>query len=63
MAEKTRLLSTRAAADRLGYSPRTLRLYAQMGLLEPIRMTERGHLRFRERDIERLAGDGRKVAV
>jgi hypothetical protein len=34
-----------------------------MGLVEGIRITERGHLRFRERDIERLAGDDQKAAA
>jgi hypothetical protein len=34
-----------------------------MGLLEPIRITQRGHLRFRESDIEKLASEDRRVVA
>jgi DNA-binding transcriptional MerR regulator len=63
MRDRRRLLSTNAAAERLGYAPRTIRLFAQLGVLTPIRVREGGNLRFAEEEIERLAGDERKVAV
>jgi DNA-binding transcriptional MerR regulator len=60
---KRRRLSTNAAAERLGYAPRTIRLFAQLGVLTPIRIRDGANLRFAEEEVERLASDQRRVAV
>jgi hypothetical protein len=43
--------------------PRTIRDLVALGVFTPIRLTPRGHYRFREEEVERLASDERKVAV
>jgi DNA-binding transcriptional MerR regulator len=63
MVEKRRLLSTHAAAERLGYAPRTIRLFAQLGVLTPIRVREGANLRFREDEVEQLASEDRKAVA
>jgi excisionase family DNA binding protein len=58
---ETRLVSTAQAAERLGYSARTVREFIRIGVLPAVRLTERGHLRFVEEDVDRLVADARKA--
>jgi excisionase family DNA binding protein len=55
-----RLLTTREVAETLRISIWRVHDLAANGVLEPIRLGERGHFRFRSEDIERLiAGEGK----
>ncbi len=58
MAEKRRLLTISEAADRLGVNQKTLRAWADKGLVAHIK-TPTGYRRFDPADIERLEQDMR----
>jgi DNA-binding transcriptional MerR regulator len=59
------LRSLRKSAEFLGCAPDTLRRYAKtQGLLKYFQIGARGHLRFRQSDLDRfLAQHSRKVAA
>ncbi len=61
MAEKRRLLTISEAADRLGVNQKTLRAWADKGLVAHIK-TPTGYRRFDPVDIERLEQDMRVEA-
>lgn len=61
MPQKTRLLSTRAVAERYSYTPQGIRELVALGVLHPVRLTPRGHYRFREEEVERLTSDERRL--
>jgi excisionase family DNA binding protein len=48
------LLSTHEVARQLGVSSDTIRRAVKDGRIEPVRLRERGWLRFRRADVERL---------
>jgi len=53
------LLSTREVARFLRCRPKKVRELAAEGVLQPVRLGENGHLRFRAEDVERLVrGEG-----
>lgn len=54
---KTKLLTTREAAELLGVHPVTLRLYAQKGLIQPVRYTAR-KIRWRQDTLESFMREG-----
>ena len=60
LMSEPRLVSTLQAARLLGVHPDTVRRAAKAGRIEPIRLGERGHLRFRVREIERIARGGER---
>ena len=61
MAAKRRLLSISEAADRLGVHQKTLRAWADRGLIAHIR-TPTGYRRFDPDDIDRLLAEMRVEA-
>jgi excisionase family DNA binding protein len=48
------VILTREVAERLGCSPKTVRELVATGRLNPVRLSPRGHLRFRVEDVEAL---------
>jgi excisionase family DNA binding protein len=52
--EDTQLLVTREVAAKLRCTPATVRELVNGGRLRPIRLSPKGHLRFRLEDVERL---------
>ena len=57
---KPRLVLAEEVAAALGCTPKTVRRLAAVGVLEPVRFTPKGHMRFRAEDVEALiAGEGR----
>jgi excisionase family DNA binding protein len=48
------VILTREVAERLGCSPKTVRELVATGRLNPVRLSPRGHLRFRLEEIENL---------
>lgn len=55
-------VTTREAAQQVGVSTRTIRRYADRGILPAIRLTPTSPRRFDERDVERLLDRARKDA-
>jgi hypothetical protein len=54
-----RFLLTKEVAAALRCTPKRVWELAAAGVLEPVRLTPRGHMRFRTADVERLiAGEG-----
>jgi excisionase family DNA binding protein len=53
MAERTRLLSVKEAAGRIGVHPKTLRRWADAGLVPVVRLPN-GYRKFRPEAVERL---------
>jgi excisionase family DNA binding protein len=49
-----RFLGSKQVAERLGYSPRTIRRMVTLGLLNPHRLRGRGHFRFAENEVDAL---------
>lgn len=58
-AHEPRVMRTREAAQVLGLHVDTLRRAAASGTVPVVRLNERGWLRFRVTDIERIAGERR----
>ena len=56
MAGEERLLAVAAAAARLGVHPKTLRAWADKGLVPVVKLPS-GYRRFRPADIERVRGE------
>jgi excisionase family DNA binding protein len=56
----TRLLTAAEVAELLAVSDRTVRTYAETGVLPAIRFTRRGRLRFAAQDIEDLLDRARR---
>jgi excisionase family DNA binding protein len=52
------LLTIRQVAETYGVAPVTVRRLVDLGRLTPIRLMERGRLRFRAADVQRLIDDG-----
>ena len=53
-----RLVKTSRAAEILGDSPRQVRELARRGVLDAVRLTERGHLHFRLDEVVALTQKG-----
>jgi len=51
-------MTTRETAELLGVSTFTIRRAVKHGVLDPVRLGERGYLRFRRRDLEALIASG-----
>jgi hypothetical protein len=51
----------RAVAERYSYTPQGIRELVALGVLHPVRLTPRGHYRFRAEEVEQLVSDERKV--
>lgn len=54
MADKTKLLKIREAAEMLGVNPETLRRWDNDGKLKAIIISTRGDRRYKKEDIERF---------
>jgi excisionase family DNA binding protein len=62
LSDEPRLIGAREAAAMLGVSVDTVRRAVRDGRLPVVRLRERGWLRFRTSDIERLVGSSREAA-
>ncbi len=51
---KRRLLSVREVGLMLGYSKKSVHALVDKGVLKPVQLGSRGHLRFRVEDVEAL---------
>ena len=58
--QEPRLVLARDVATALGCSTKRVRQISANGLLEAVRLSPRGHLRFRAEDVERLIRGGNK---
>ena len=54
-ADRDEWVSTQQAARELGVSPETIRRAAREGTLRPVRLRERGWLRFRASEVRQVA--------
>ena len=57
IAERTKLLSTKTAAELLGVHVATLRLYGKQGLIKPVRFTAR-KIAWNQADLEEFMMKG-----
>lgn len=60
MANKTKLLRIREAAEMLGVNPETLRRWNNVGKLKAIIISKRGDRRFTKEDIEKFVKQSKK---